>query len=152
MTDRLKLLESRWNWRFSAHCRIASLLALWFVVMAMGSLGVLLLPLAAVRTVASFGQTALNVRLGKHIPVQKQSRLDWLLIVSIFVGAEGAAVAANITGNMHSPLLYLPMLLPFTLLQARMTGRSFAAHDQHTASKVVIRLEKFQRTEVAKAA
>ncbi len=150
MTDRLKLLESRWNWRFSAHCRVASLIALWAVVLAMGSLGVLLVPLAALRTVASFGQTALNVRLGKQVPVQKQTKLDWLLIASIFAGAEGAAVVANVTGNMHSPLLYLPMLLPFTLLQLRMTNRSFAAHDQFNASKVVaFRLEKVQRTEAA---
>ena len=51
---------------------------------------------------------------------------------------------------MHSPLLYLPMLLPFTILQIRMTSRSFAAHDQHRAAKVVsFRLEKFQRSDAA---
>ena len=57
---------------------------------------------------------------------------------------------ATVTGNMHSPLLYLPMLIPFTVLQIRMTNRSFAAHDQQRAAKVVsFRLEKFQRTEAA---
>ncbi len=150
MMDGLRLLESRWNWRFSAHCRVASLIALWAVVLGMGLLGVLLVPLAAIRTVASFGQTALNVRLGKQVPVQKQTKFDWWLIAAIFAGAEGAAVAANVTGNMHSPLLYLPMLLPFTLLQLRMTNRSFAAHDQHAAAKVVaFRLQNFQRAEEA---
>lgn len=150
MTYRLASLESRWNWRFSAHCRVASLVTLWVVVLAMGSLGVFLVPLAAVRTAASFGQTALNVRLGKRTPVEKQSKLDWWLVAAIFAGAEGAAVAAHVTGNMHSPLLYLPMLLPFTILQVRMTSRSFAAHDQHRAAKVVsFRLEKFQRSDAA---
>ena len=150
MTERLKSLESRWDWRFSAHCRLASLLSLWFVILAMGSLGVFLVPLAAIRTAASFAQTALNVRLGKQAPVEKQSKLDWWLVAAIFVGAEGAAVAANVTGNMHSPLLYLPMLLPFTVLQIRMTNRSFAAHDQQRAAKVIdFRLEKFQRREAA---
>lgn len=150
MTYRLRLLESHWNWRYSAHCRVASLVTLWVVIFAMGSLGVLMIPLAATRTVASFGQTALNVRLGRQVPVEKQSKLDWLLVVAIFVGAEGAAVAASVTGNMHSPLLYLPMLIPFTVLQIRMTNRSFAAHDQQRAAKVLaFRLEKFQRTEAA---
>ena len=150
MTNRLRLLESHWNWRFSAQCRVASLVTLWVVVLAMGWLGMFMVPLAATRTVASFGQTALNVRLGRQIPVMKQSRLDWLLIAAIFAGAEGAAVAATVTGNMHSPLLYLPMLIPFTVLQIRMTNRSLAAHDQQRAAKVVaFRLEKFQRTEAA---
>ncbi|MEO6398224.1 MAG: hypothetical protein ABIP13_07120 [Tepidiformaceae bacterium] len=150
MTDRLKSLESRWNWRVSAHTRVASLVTLWFVIFSMGSLGVFLVPLAALRTLASFVQTALNVRLGKHVPVEKQSKLDWLLVAAIYVGAEGAAVAANITGSMQSPLLYVPMLLPFTLLQVRMTGRSFAAHNQQRADNVVaFRLEKYQRADAA---
>ena len=150
MTNRLRLLESHWNWRFSAHCRVASLVTLWVAIFAMGWLGIFVVPLAATRTAASFGQTALNVRLGRQIPVEKQSKLDWLLIAAIFAGAEGAAVAASVTGNMQSPLLYLPMLLPFTALQIRMTNRSFSAHDQQRAAKVVaFRLEQFRRTEAA---
>ncbi|MEP7216085.1 MAG: hypothetical protein ABI782_07505 [Anaerolineaceae bacterium] len=150
MTYRLRLLESHWNWRYSAHCRVASLVTLWVVIFAMGWLGIFMIPLAATRTVASFGQTALNVRLGRQVPVEKQSKLDWLLIAAIFAGAEGAAVAASVTGNMQSPLLYLPMLLPFTVLQMRRTKRSFAAHDQQRATKVVaFRLEKYERREAA---
>jgi len=85
MTERLLSLESRWNWRFSGHCRLASLVSLWLVIFLMGTLGMFLVPLAALRTAASFGQTALNVRLGKTVPVAKQTKLDWWLVGSIFV-------------------------------------------------------------------
>lgn len=108
------------------------------------------MPLAAIRTGASLVQTALNIRLGRKIPVAQQTKLDWALVASIFVGAEIAAIYGHFSGNLQSPLIYLPMLLPFSVLQWRMTTRSFAAYETQRAAKVVaFRLEKFQRTEAA---
>lgn len=118
-------------------------MSLWLVVFLMGELGVLLMPLVAMRTLASFAQTGLNIRLGRRIPVERQTKLDWWLVAGIFAGGEVAAVMANASGNMHSPLLYLPMLLPFTVLQFRMTSRAFAAYETELASRVVaFRLER----------
>lgn len=150
MTGVLLSLESRWDWRASARFRIASVVSLWLVIGLVGVASAVLIPLAAVRTAASFAQTVLNIRLGKKFPVEKQTKFDWWLVAGIFAGAELAAVAANVTGNMQSTWLYLPMLVPFTILQWRMTTRSYVAFEQQRAAKVVsFRLNEYQRAEAA---
>jgi hypothetical protein len=72
-------------------------------------------------------QTWLNVRLGKVSPVAPATRPDRVLLALIVVAAYLAAGVGRITGDLTSPWLMLPMLVPFSLLQVRMAGRAFDA-------------------------
>lgn len=123
------LAPAWWNWRISAHCRLASLASAWAIVALSGVLGPLLIPITGARFVASLAQTWLNIRLGKAQPVASQDRIDYALIGLVFVGAYVAVGIGHLTGSMTSPVVYLPMLVPFSLLQVRMTRRAYQAHD-----------------------
>ncbi len=103
------------------------------MVMLGGFLGPALIPLAAVRFGTSAVQSWLNIRLGKRRPVAQQTRLDYALLGLIFAGAYLAAGIGQATGDLASPHLYLPMLVPFSILQWRMTQRSFDAHRAEAA-------------------
>lgn len=132
----------------SAYWRIASLLSLWAVFMLMGPLGWLFAPLAAVRSVLSFAQTGLNVRLGRKVPLEKQNRVDWALVAAVFAGAYLAAGVSELGGRGLSPVLLLPMLLPFSVLQVRMAARSFdAALVADMRPAAIARLEEYRRAE-----
>lgn len=120
---------SWWTWRASARWRLASLASAWALILGSPLLGPLVWPLAVIRFGASSAQTVLNILLGRVAPVGSVDRLDKWLIVAIFVGAYAAAGIGRVTGDMTAPWLFLPMLLPFSALQARMTRRSFAAHE-----------------------
>lgn len=116
--------------------------------MFMGPLGWLFVPVTAVRSVLSFGQAFLNVRLGKKFPVEAQNRVDWALVGGVFAGAYVAVGIGHVMGTMSSPVLYVPLLLPFSVLQGRMTLRSYRAAELATAREaVVIRLEDYRRAE-----
>jgi hypothetical protein len=121
-----------WDWRRSAHFRLASLASAWALVLLHGVLGPVIAPIAVARFCFSGAQTWLNIRLGKRQPVGKQDRWDVALLVLIFAGAYTGVGIAHFTGNLMSPLCFLPMLVPFTLLQARMTARSYRAHARFT--------------------
>lgn len=120
---------SWWTWRASARCRLASLASAWALILGSPLLGPLLWPLAAVRFGASSAQTVLNILLGRDVPVGGVDRLDKCLVAAIFAGAYAAAGIGRLTGDMTAPWLFLPMLLPFSVLQARMAQRSFHAHE-----------------------
>ncbi len=140
--------ESHWNWRLSAHCRIGSLAALWAVLFLMAPLGWFLAPAAAARTALSFIQTFLNVRLGKREPIQAQTRLDWAMVACIFVAAYFAAGVGHVTGDTSQWWLYMPLLAPFTVLQARMVVRSYAAANlEEFRPATLVRLEDYRRGE-----
>ena len=148
MTAQLRTIETHWNWRVSAHCRIASLLALWAVLLFMGPLGWLFAPIAAVRSMLSFAQAFLNVRLGKRTPLERQTRLDWALVGAIFAAAYLAVGIGHLIGDMQSPVLFIPLLAPFSVLQARMTARSLrAAAIDDSRPATIVRLEDYRRAE-----
>lgn len=140
--------ESHWNWRLSAHCRIGSLAALWAVLLLMAPLGWILAPIAVVRTALSFVQTFLNVRLGKREPIETQTRFDWAMVACIFVAAYFAAGVGQVTGDTSQWWLYVPLLAPFTALQARMVARSYAAADlEEFRPATLVRLDDYRRAE-----
>ncbi len=116
--------------------------------MFMGPLGWLFVPLTVVRSVASFAQAFLNVRLGRKCPVEPQTRADWMLVGGVFAGAYLAVGMGHLMGTMESPVLFVPLLLPFSVLQARMTLRSYRAAEIATAREAVVpRLEDYRRAE-----
>ena len=120
---------SWWTWRASARWRLASLASAWALILGSPLLGPLVWPLAVLRFGASSAQTVLNILLGRTAPVGGVDRLDKCLVVAIFAGAYAAAGIARLTGDMTAPWLFLPMLLPFSALQARMVRRSLTAHE-----------------------
>jgi hypothetical protein len=144
-------LDEHWNWRLSGHCRVASLASVWLLAFLSGA-GWLLLPLAAIRTLASVAQSVFNIRLGRAHPVAGTDRYDWALIASIFVAGEVLAGLREYQGLQITAVTLLPMLLPFTLLQARMCWRSYRAPQLATPQQAtIIRMERFARVQ-AKAA
>lgn len=144
----VRTVESRWNWRLSAQCRIASLLSLWGAVLLMGPLGWLFAPVAGVRTVLSLAQSLLNVRLGRRLPLDHQDRLDWLMVGGVFTGAYFAAGVSHFSGAGISPFTLLPMLVPFSILQLRMVARSRrAALVAEMRPATLVRLEDYRRLE-----
>jgi len=118
----------RWDWRISGHFRVASLISAWILVLFSGVLGPILAPLAAIRFVFSGGQTWLNIRLGRRNPVDRQTRLDWFMVTLIFAGAYVAVGIGHVVGDLTAPVNYVPMLIPFTVLQVRLARRSYKAH------------------------
>lgn len=141
-------VESHWTWRLSARCRIASLLSLWGAVLLMGPLGWLFAPVAAIRTVLSLAQSVLNVRLGRRLPLERQDRLDWLMVAGVFAGAYFAAGVSHFSGAGISPFTVLPMLVPFSILQMRMVARSrHAALVADMRPATLVRLEDYRRLE-----
>lgn len=124
------------------------MIGLWAVLLFMGPLGWLFTPIAAGRSLLSFLQAFLNVRLGKQTPLERQTRLDWALVGAIFVAAYVAVGVGHLIGDMHSPVLFVPLLVPFSVLQARMTVRSFrAAAIDATRPATMLRLEDYRRPE-----
>jgi hypothetical protein len=122
-----------WNWRISARCRLASLASAWVIVLGASVLGPLFWPLACARFVASIAQTGLNVSLGRVRPIGSATRLDKWLVAGVFAGAYLGAGLGRVTGDMTSPGLLLPMLLPFSMLQLRMTRRALRLDGEQVA-------------------
>ena len=105
----------------------------------------------ALRTATSFGQTWLNVGLGKREPGQRATRGDGWLIAATVAGVYFAAIVNRVTGSPFSLALLLPALLPFTVLQVRMVRRSYAQHRGTRVRLVALsRIDQFVDT--AKAA
>ena len=116
--------------------------------MFMGPLGWLFMPIAGVRSALSFVQAFLNVRLGRHVPLEKQTRLDWVLVAAIVAAAYLAVGLGHLIGDMHAPILFVPLLVPFSVLQGRMTMRSYrAAQIAETRPATIVRLDEFRRAE-----
>jgi hypothetical protein len=122
--------------------------SLWCVFLFMGPLGWLFAPVAAVRTLLSLAQTVLNVRLGRNLPLDTQTRLDWALVGAVFAGAYLAAGVTEFSEASLSPLLMIPMLLPFSILQVRMVSRSMrAAVVADFRPATLARLDDYRRLE-----
>ncbi len=133
-----------WNWRLSAHCRLASLVSAWLLTIPLGVPGWVMLLLFATRTCASGAQTWLNVGLGRRDPAGSATFLDWVLIGAIVVGAEFAAVMNALAGMAFGLPLLLPAMSAFTLLQVRLAARAYSGHRralQRDAS--LLRLQHF---------
>jgi len=130
----------RWDWRISAHWRAASLASAWLLVFAMPFLGWAFYLVAGLRSAGSLLQTFLNIRLGKRHSMGRSTRVDWLLMGAIIAAVEVAAVIGHVTGDLHTPLNYTIILLPFTALQVRMCARSYRA-----AARTERRLLTFER-------
>jgi len=145
-----RALENKWNWRLSADCRLGSLTSAWLLIFLAPMLGWLLVPLMVVRTGLSLLQSFLNIRLGRSFPIGRATRSDWGLMACVFAGAYIGAGIARFSGDMQSPLLFLPMLLPFSVLQLRMAVRSYRAHQCARAARTaIVRLTPFARAEAA---
>ncbi len=146
VTAALRSLETRWDWRLSAHCRVGSLASLWLIALLAGPLAWLFAPLAAVRMVLSLAQTLLNVRLGRTSPLESQTAADWLLVAGGFAGAYIAAGVTQFTATPPSAPLLAPMLIPFSILQIRMVSRSHrAALVAELRPATLLRLEDYRR-------
>ena len=116
-----------WDWRISAHARLASLGLLWVAIMGSPFLGPFVLPLFAVRFATSPAQLFLNTDLGRRRPLDGRTRLDWLLLVVTFIAAcVSGQLHQNAQGAMAS-LTLLPLLAPFSLIQLRAALRSYRA-------------------------
>jgi hypothetical protein len=112
----------------------------------MGPLGWLFAPVAVVRTALSLVQSVLNVRLGRRLPLDRQDRLDWLMVAGVFAGAYFAAGVSHFSGSGISPFTVLPMLVPFSILQMRMVARSRrAALVAEMRPATLARLEEYRR-------
>lgn len=145
MTTTRTWLDEHWNWRISGHCRVASLASVWLLAFLSGA-GWLLLPLAALRTVASVLQSVFNIRLGRAHPIGHADRYDWTLIALIFLTAEVLAGLRQYQHLQISPVTLLPMLLPFTALQLRLCVRSYRAPRQPSpVQATIIRMERYSR-------
>jgi len=120
-------VSERWNWRVSAHVRLASLGSTWLLIFGASLLAPLLPLLGLARMAASGGQLFLNRSLAKRIPIAGRDRYDWLLLGIAIGGAVFVPSFAELTG--HSPsMLLLTVLLPYSALQLRSFRRSLVAH------------------------
>ena len=97
----------------------------------------------AVRGVLSLGQSALNIRLGRREPLPRQTRLDWLLIGLAVVATEAVSAVHEYGGLAFSPVLLLPVVAPFSVLQFRIWRRSMGASAVPARRATIIRLERF---------
>ena len=113
-----------WTWKLSARCRLASLVTLWVSLAFLGESGVIVVGLVAARTVASFGQTWLNIGLGRREPLSPARRLDFALTVLTAVGAYFAAIGHQEWDIPISLALLLPAVVPMTVLQVLMVRRA----------------------------
>jgi hypothetical protein len=139
-------IDERWDWRLSGHCRMASLGSVWVLAFAMGGPARVILPFTILRSVASVLQSVLNIRLGRVQPVGSPARFDWLLMGSIFAAAYAVAGLHQYGHVALSAVVLLPMLVPFSVLQARMCLRSYRTPRRRTPTQAaVIRLERFSR-------
>jgi hypothetical protein len=139
----LLAIDQHWNWRLSAHCRALSLLTLWAFVFAVSAPALLVIPVFAVRTLASASQSVLNIRLGRREPLRRQTKLDWALIVAALVATEAVAAAHQYAGAPLSPLLLLPVVAPFSAVQFRIWRRSMQATPAPLHQAALLRLERF---------
>lgn len=147
MTLPLQRFESRWDWKLSARLRMGTLLSTWVLVALAAPLAWIVVPLFALRTAASTVQSFLNIRLGRRHSIDRPTRVDWVLVASIFVLAEAAAFITRSPEAL--PFAWMAaMLAPYTLLQLRMYGRSRAAYRHSIAHEAsIIRLERYAALE-----
>lgn len=117
----------RWTWRTSAHFRLGSLLSAWLVVLAGPWLGALFFPLAALRFVVSSGQMALNHGLARTQPLGPRDRLDWLLLGATFLASCAASALQRAFGHDVLPLALVLVLIPYSVIQLRMSARCYRA-------------------------
>ncbi len=118
----------RWDWRLSARIRLASLGSVWVLVFLASLLAPVLPILGALRMAISGVQLMLNQKLARRRPIAGRDRYDWALLGLAFAGSVFAASIVRITGDAHDPLIFLPVLLPYSALQARSFQRSNEAH------------------------
>jgi hypothetical protein len=122
------LVLERWNWRVSGHARLASLAGAWVLVLMASAPTGLLLPLAAMRTVASPVQLLLNRRLGRSQPLDRRGRLDWLLFALALVASMGVSVAQQSSLGVPTAVLLASVLSPLSIIQLRAAARSYRAY------------------------
>lgn len=116
-----------WNWKVSARFRAASAGTIWLLIFGSSFLGPLLVPVAAIRFVASTGQFLLNRQLGRLQPLGPRPRTDWALLAVTLLASMAVAQVGQATGS-SSHLLAIPVAIPFTAIQLRTCLRSERAH------------------------
>ena len=139
-----------WNWKLSARCRLLSLVTLWLSLAFLSSPGGVMVVLMAGRTVASVGQTWLNVALGRKEPLAPARRLDWSLTALTVGGAYFAAIGHQMWAAPITLPLLLPAMAPLTVLQLLMVRR--AQVQQRTVdarTQAMGRIVRFTRAERA---
>lgn len=122
----LSRLAGRWDWRLSAHCRLASAASLWAIVFASPFIGLFVGPLLVLRFVTSAAQMGLNHRLHGRQPIMRAPLGDWMLLGLAIAGASIAAAIEPGNSVPTNPLLISLALAPFTAVQVRIAMRSYA--------------------------
>ena len=116
-----------WNWRISAHLRLAWLASAWLLVMGMPVLGPLVAPLAALRFGGSIVQLVLNGSLARVQPLGPRPRSDWALLGLALIASSMAAALDPGPGIPTNPLLIAPVLVPISMIQLRACARAYRA-------------------------
>lgn len=114
-----------WTWRLSAHFRMASTGSVWALVFLAPLLGPLLAPLALVRFAASSAQMYLNTTLGRHDPLGRRDRIDWMLLAVALAGSTAAAAIDEAYHTGYAWWVLLPVLVPFTAIHLRTALRCY---------------------------
>ncbi len=138
MTSNFRILAERWNWRLSAHFRLASLGSVWVIVLGSAVLGPLLPILGIARMASAGGQLLLNHKLARRLPLERRDHFDWVLLALAFAAAILAASVGNATGGSEPRLMLLPVLIPYSVLQLRSFRRSLAADRLDRGQKVIM--------------
>ena len=90
--------------------------------------------------------------LGRRAPAGSPTRFDWLLVAAVVAAAEVIAYISGPSGAIDHPALILPLLVPFTALQLRMTHRALVWNRRYEAgSAAVLRFDDFARRRAADA-
>jgi hypothetical protein len=130
-------LARGWNWRLSAHCRVASITSLWVIVLLLPVLGALAGPLLVLRFGTSLVQMALNQTLHRKLPIMSAPLGDWLLLALALAGATAAAAVEPGHGVTNNPLLLSLALAPFTAVQLRIAARSYRTAREASAPTAI---------------
>jgi len=128
------VVVDRWNWRVSGHARLISLAGAWVLIFMASAPAGLLVPLAAIRAVASPIQLLLNRQLGRSQPLDRRSRLDWFLFALALIASMGVSVAQQSALGVPTALLLASVLSPLSIIQLRAAARSYRAYRAARAS------------------
>jgi hypothetical protein len=129
----IRNFSASWDWRLSAHVRLASLATLWLGILVAPGLGPLLVPLVVARSLASLVQLFHNRQLAKRETAPRRDRLDYAIFGLAFLGSMLSAVIRDAHPATAHALLVLPALVPFSVLQLRTCRRSLVTHERRQA-------------------
>ena len=153
MQPLLTAIARRWDWRLSARVRLVSLGSVWFLVFGSSLLAPVLPVLGILRMAFSGVQLFLNQKLARRQPIAGRDRYDWGLLLVAFAGSVAAASVARATGDPEqTPLLLLPVLVPYSGLQLRSFRRSLHAHGRREPAAPVVEPIPFAQSVERRAA